>query len=105
MFMIITALKKALGSTIALVLLLSALVGYLPTSSCHCREAKTTKSEKLKCPFGQLRNLSISLTAVPQWDFSQALKLVTVSCLFNYKELEEAAPLLAFDAQAPPSFL
>jgi hypothetical protein len=103
--MLLEGIKRGIGCTLALVILLSALVGYLPTSNCHCRDTKTPKSQKVQCPFGQLRNLSITLTAASTLDFATISTEVPVAALFSYKKLEGSSLLLAFDAQAPPFLL
>ena len=95
-------ITRLIGGTLAVVILLSALVGYLPTSSCRCRDPKVPKNQKIQCFFGQLRSLSISLISGPAVNFSVIVRQVPIVALFEYEVLKGKAPFYAFDAQAPP---
>lgn len=103
--MSIRGIQRSIGAALAIVILLTALVGYLPTSNCHCRDSKATKAQKVHCPFGQLRSLSISLTADPVIDFAVALGEIPVKEISSVNSLKGSSLYLAFDAQAPPLLL
>ena len=100
--MSLKTIQKSMGCALALLVLLSALVGYLPTSHCHCRDPKPSKEKKVACPFGQLRSLLISILTDPVSDF--VVELNELSRENNCRSVQFLALSLIshFDAQAPP---
>ena len=94
---------RAAPFALAFLLLFVGVASKIPTSHCHCHDAKSSSQQKVDCPFGQLRALSSTTLGVePVLVQAPSLELFEPS-LVVASGLMSLCLVMAFDAQAPPA--
>ena len=96
-------LHKTARLLVATLILSVAIIAKVPTTHCHCRDAKATSQQKSECPFGKLRGLlgtfSIVSNPLPVTEFVELIGIVPSA----YQAQFTTRRYLDAQARAPPA--